>query len=220
MLNTSVGKIARKYPEAIAVFETLDIEYACKGGRVLTEACEAAGVDAAMVADAIASVTSSPTVEPTIARLVHEILFEQHANERKVMAHLGEVLRTHQNATPEMPRIRRIIGNLEWLILQHMQHEERDLFPAVEQIEKLPRSSSLASRLCIEYVEHDMIDATLHKLRELRLRAELHGAPHEVIDALEGFERRVYRHMHLENNVLFPKALETENQLKQSAVRS
>jgi len=219
---TSIGSIARTYPASVDVFEQLDVDYACRGGRSLKEACDAVGVDAETVAGAIDSAVTRRAAEPTIAELVHDILFEQHAHERHVMAQVEELLRRDRGTTPEIARIHRIFENLQTLILQHMQHEERDLFPAAEKLEKLvmrgelPRGSSLASRLCIEYVEHDMIDATLHKLRELRLRAELNGAPRDLIQTLDGFERRVYRHMHLENNVLFPMALEMENRLKEA----
>jgi regulator of cell morphogenesis and NO signaling len=219
-----VGTIARCYPAAVDVFEQLDVDYACRGGRSLKEACDAAGVDAEMVAGAIASAAARPSTEPTIAELVHAILFEQHVHERNVMTQVGDLLRRDRGTAPEIARIRRIFTNLETLILQHMQREERDLFPSAEKLEKLvasgelPRGSSLASRLCIEYVEHDMIDATLHKLRELRLRAELNGAPRDLIQTLDGFERRVYRHMHVENNVLFPMALEMENRLREAVM--
>ena len=216
--DTPVGQIARQIPAAIDVFEALDIEFACKGGRALTEACEAAGVEADTVADAIAGAAKNGAPkEPGVGELIHLLLFEQHAHERAVMTQLGDLLRRNQNATPEIARIRRIFANLEWLIREHMQREERDLFPVIETLGDEPRNGSLASRFCIEYVEHDVIDATLHKLRELRLRADLHGAPRELIDTLEGFERRVYRHMHLENNVLFPKVLEMENEARHGA---
>ena len=221
---TPIGSIARSYPAAVDVFEQLDIDYACRGGRSLKEACDAAGVDPEMVAGAIDSAATRPAAEPTVAELVHNILFEQHVHERAVMTQVQELLRRDRGTTPEIARIHRLFASLQSLILQHMQREERDLFPSAEKLEKLvsrgelPRGSSLASRLCIEYVEHDMIDATLHKLRELRLRAELNGAPRDLIQTLDGFERRVYRHMHLENNVLFPMALEIENRLKEAVI--
>lgn len=221
---TPIGTIARAYPAAVDVFEQLDIDYAPRGGQSLKEACEAAGVDAETVSGAIASAAQRPASESTIAELVHAILFEQHDHERHVMTQLADLLRRDRGTTPEVTRIHRIFTNLQKLILQHMHREERDLFPAAEKLEQLvargelPRGSSLASRLVIEFVEHDMIDAMLHKLRELRLRAELNGAPRDLIQTLNGFERRVYRHMHLENNVLFPMALEMENRLKEAAI--
>lgn len=221
--DTPIGQIAREYPAAIDVFEELDIEYVPKGATPLGEACEAAGVEATTVIATVIAATSGPPVEPSIGELVQVLLFEQHTRERAVMGEIEDLLRTNHQAAPEIARIRRIFENLSSLIRQHMQREERDLFPAVEALERalvdgeVPRSGSLATRLWSEYVEHEMIDELLHKLRELRLRAELHGAPRILIETLDGFERRVYRHMHLENNVLFPKALEIENQLKAAA---
>jgi len=159
--DTPIGTIARRFPATIDLFESFEVDYACKGGRALAEACDAAGIDSAAVMHAIQPLTAAEPAEPTIADLVHTILFEQHAHERAVMGDLADLLRRCDSDAPEIARIRRLFTALSTLIQDHMSREERDLFPAAEQLEnafgggELPLRSSLASRHCVEFVEHE-----------------------------------------------------------------
>lgn len=222
--STSVGQIARTVPRTIDVFESMDIDYACKGGRALAEAAETAGFDVPVVIDALQRVIDAEgeAEEPRVRDLVHQLLLVDHAGERERLASIKTHLDAARDAGPEVPRIRHIMEKLGTLILDHMKREERELFPRIEMLEEaaaggpLPvPNGSLGRRLFVEFVEHDVIHERLMKLRELRFRLSLRGtAPSSLIDLLSELERATLRHMHLENNVLFPRALELEHELK------
>lgn len=227
--STSVGQIARTVPRTIDVFESMDIDYACKGGRALAEAAETAGFDVVVVLDALQRVieaeegdAEAETGEPRVSDLVHRLLLVDHAGERERLESIKTHLDAAAGAGPEVPRIRHIMEKLGVLILDHMKREERELFPRIEMLEEaaaggpLPiPNGSLGRRLFVEFVEHDVIHERLMKLRELRLRLTVRGtAPSTLINLLSELERATLRHMHLENNVLFPRALELEHELK------
>lgn len=220
----SVGQIARSVPRSVDVFESMDIDYACRGGRALAEAAETAGFEVAVVIDALQRVADEGPAEPEpgVRELVHRLLLVDHAGERERLASIGQELNTARDAGPEVPRIRHIMEKLGALILDHMKREERELFPRLELLEEaldggpMPvPNGSLGRRLFVELVEHDVIHERLMKLRDLRLRLTIRNtAPARLLDLLAELERATLRHMHLENNVLFPRALEIEHALK------
>jgi regulator of cell morphogenesis and NO signaling len=224
--STSVGQIARAVPATIGVFESMDIDYACKGGRALAEAAETAGFDPAVVIDALERVIDGDPQEDEscVTDLVHRLLLTDHAGERERLTSIKREIDAAIAAGPEVPRIRHIMEKLGTLILDHMKREERELFPRIELLaEARDRGTipvpggSLGRRLFVEFVEHDVIHERLMKLRELRLKLALRdAAPARLLDLLLELEHATLRHMHIENNVLFPRALELEHELKQA----
>ena len=77
--SSPIGQIARTYPQAIAVFEEFDIDYACTGGRSVADAAAAAGFEPSVLLNALADAsTEGPASEPRISELVHTIVTEHH----------------------------------------------------------------------------------------------------------------------------------------------
>ena len=217
-LDTPIGEVARACPAAIDILEHLDIEYACNGRQSLSDAAEAAGVPPILALRRVNAAAAELPLddEPTLEDLVERVLIEHHREERQRMGVLDHILSLDVGHSDTLGRLQRLAARLEATIRQHMDREEHDLFPAVERLATASTGSavSIARRIYVEFVEHDTIHDMLIKLRELRLRASLEGCDERITTSLLTFERQTLRHIHIENNVLLPKALEAENRLK------
>jgi len=215
----SVGALARRHPTLIALFEALEIDYACKGGRTLRDAAAYAGHDPHQVLELVRATAGQPEEDNgTLAELIHQIITDHH----KFASDQARVILKQLNSTVDPPedlrRITRIFRTLSAAIDTHMLREERQLFPPIEALETHPhrvRFGSMSRPLLAEFVEHDLVHEWLVRIRELSLRLRSANYPHlDVLDAVDTFDRDAHRHMHLENNVLIPRVVEMENRLK------
>jgi regulator of cell morphogenesis and NO signaling len=218
---TPVGQIARKYPSTIAVFEELDIDYACKGGRILADAARAAGFETGTVLEALeAVIPSAPAIEPRVSELLHRIVTEHHRFEAARFRDLAARIESLAFANVFGARVRTILTELSSTVSAHMLREEKSLFPRIEELDLHPhkvRAGSISRPLLNEFVEHDVVHERIAKIRELVLRLRnVEGSDVQLLDELDEFYRAVHRHIHLENNVLIPLVLDLENRLKAS----
>ena len=214
--SAPVGQIARFFPSAIAVFEAMDIEFACKGGRSLADAADAVGADLGELLAALRSVANEGhSMETSVADLIHTIVTDHHRIEADMIQDI-EARLAKASGGGDVARIRRIFVRLAAAIRMHMLREERELFPRIEELDLHPhriRAGSISRPLLVEFVEHDIVHERLIKLRELtlRLRGVIDAA---AVEALEHFDVLTHRHIHLENNVLIPRVIDLENRLK------
>src|ERR1051326_2942886 len=212
----AIGALARRHPTLIALFEELEIDYACKGGRTLRDAATYAGHDPNQVLELVRVSAGQPNEDKgTLAELIHEIITDHHKfasdNARFILKQLNSTI----DPPEDLRRITRIFKTLHAAIETHMLREERQLFPPIEALELHPhrvRFGSMSRPLLAEFVEHDLVHEWLVRIRELSLRLRSAKYPHtDVLDALDTFDHDAHRHMHLENNVLIPRVVEMEN---------
>jgi regulator of cell morphogenesis and NO signaling len=216
--TSPIGEIARFHPATIAVFEAMDIEYACKGGRQLYEAALAAGADPDELLRAAQEVArvAAPTAEGTVAELLHRIITEHHDLELSAVREITTRLARMSDA-PLADRIRRLLLVAHDRLSGHILREERELFPRIEELDLHPhrvRAGSISRPLLIEFVEHETVNEYLANGRMLALRLRGSDVDPELLDEVEQLVRRVQRHLHLENNVLIPRVLDLEYRLK------
>jgi regulator of cell morphogenesis and NO signaling len=216
--SSPVGQTARRYPATIAVFEAFDIDYACKGGRSLADAARAAGVEAsALLTGLQPALAGGPAPEPPIPELLHTIVTEHHRFESVRLRSLAARFETAQ-ANSAAARIRTLLLDLADSGGAHMMREERSLFPQLEQLDLHPhtvRAGSISRPLLNEFVEHDVVHERITKIRELALRLRSRSEwDVQLLDEIDELYRDVHRHMHLENNVLIPRAIDLENMLR------
>ena len=232
----TIREIAIQNPGAVPVFESLGIDYCCGGARPLREACEHAHVDWGHLVQLLqaAEAASDPsaddwTTQPLDA-LTHHIVHQHHAYVRRAAPRidqwLDKVVAKHGPAHPELDAIRALFKTLSAELFAHMMKEERILFPHLDRLAAAERAESAASPAFFGSVEapisrmlaeHDAAGDLLAKIRGLShgyqppqdacptYRALYHG--------LAEFERDLHQHVHLENNILFPRALELERGL-------
>ena len=233
-----VGEVALELPQATRVFEKLKIDYCCGGDQPLSEACATAGVDVEKVIELIEQSgeiqgkgNGAPDLQrATLTDLIGYILDKHHVYTKDEMSRLEplteKVIAAHGTNHSELLAIRDLLRQLFMDLRQHMFKEEQVLFPYILEMERaatfnrsLPSSffGTVTNPIRMMMMEHD---AAGEILREVRRQSANYTVPSDacisyktLYEALEGFERDLHQHIHLENNLLFPKAIESEAKL-------
>jgi regulator of cell morphogenesis and NO signaling len=229
----TLSEIAAQSPEAVRILEDRGIDYCCGGARSLAEACQEKGVDWTQVAQAIeaasarASVSHQDWTKATLATLIRHILTTHHQYLRDAFPRLSDRLARVQNAhvrdAAVLTPLGEVYGALREELEQHMWKEERILFPFVERMETAVNQGAPASRPPfgtfqnpIGVMQHEHEDAG-RALTEIRRLTQDFTPPSHACDTyralytgLAELERDLHQHIHLENNILFPRALALE----------
>jgi regulator of cell morphogenesis and NO signaling len=224
--DTTVGEIVRANPARSRIFENLGIDYCCGGKRPLAEACQTKGLDPATVVamlSALDGASGRATVKAdqmTLSELCDHIEGVHHAYLREELPRLDfmtrKVAAVHGDHESRLVRVRRVFEAFQAEMVSHTDQEDQVVFPAIRQLEsadvtKTASEANLAGSLAKLESEHENAGAALSHFRELTdnytppdwacntFRALYHG--------LAQLEKHTHQHVHLENNVLFPKAL-------------
>jgi regulator of cell morphogenesis and NO signaling len=237
--NQTVREIAINNPASVRVFENFGIDYCCGGKRPLNEACVRSNAPIDRVMEALNELEVngvSPEAEWTnssLADLTSHIAGRHHRYVRdespRIELLLQKVVDRHGEAHPELGAIQDTFVALSQELFAHMMKEERVLFPFLGAVESAARSGQPAPLGCFATVElpiarmladHDDAGALLANMRDLsgNYRAPDGSCPsyRGLYQALEEFERDLHHHVHLENNILFPRAVEMERSLKET----
>lgn len=240
MINaqTTVREIALHLPQSTRLFETLKLDYCCGGNRSLADACASAGVDVVEVMGMLLD-SANPAAPQQAARdfqnlpltgLIDHILDTHHVFTKSEMDRLqvlaDKVLAAHGGNHPELVHVDELFTRLCADLKPHMFKEEQILFPyivaaaeAAEQHRALPVApfGTVGNPIRMMTREHDTAGDILRELRSLTsdytVPADACISFQTLYQALENFEKDLHQHIHLENNILFPKALDLENAL-------
>jgi regulator of cell morphogenesis and NO signaling len=245
MMNTTtllhertVGEIAAEHPLAIRIFEAWKIDYCCGGATPLRDACARAGKtpeEFAAALDAAAVVPTTPrdwSHEPltVLARYVVESYHRYTREELATMQPLAaKVFGVHGERRTELRDVVALVDDLVHDMLPHMFKEEEILFPYVERLEQATRNGApvpipffgtVRNPIRMMMLEHDRVAEILERLR---IVTEDYSAPasacfsyRELYRRLSEFELRTHEHVHIENNIYFPRAVELEDRSGQS----
>jgi len=232
-LNQTVREIAIEHPGTVPVFESLGIDYCCGGKRGLQDACERAGVPVERALDLLAAVKENPSPDTanwsgvSTHELIGEIVGRHHSYARsetpRLLTMLQKVVSRHGQTHPELASIQTLFGALTEELSAHMLKEENILFPyldrmasAVTQGAATPPASFGSVEMPISRMLADHEDAG-ELLAQIRTLSAEYQAPDSacptyraLYHGLEEFERDLHHHVHLENNILFPRALHME----------
>lgn len=214
LTGRKVGELVADDFRRARVFRNLGIEFCCGGGLPLDEACERQGVDLTKVVSALAAVGSDPesplsrAVTWSPAFLVDYIETVHHSFVRQAVpalrAFTTKAARVHGGEQPELPLIAERFEELASEMEAHMAFEEDDLFPLIRRGE-----FGLAEAVARAEDEHVKAGALMAELRSLSSDFTPPDWACNTYRAafanLEEFERDLHVHVHLENNVLFPK---------------
>lgn len=233
-VDQPVREIAIENPGTVRVFESLGIDYCCGGSKPLREACARADIPLDRALQLLASANADQRdvndhrwEDSTLADLATHIIEQHHAFVRREAPRLetlaAKVAQKHAGRHPELPEVRDAFTDLAQELSAHMMKEENLLFPHISQMESaalagtgLPQAffGSVRNPVARMVAEHDDAARLLVQIRNLTCgfqppddacpsyRGLYHG--------LEEFERDLHRHIHLENNLLFPRAVELE----------
>lgn len=234
--QTRVRDLAVTIPGATRVFEKLGIDYCCGGERSLHEACVSAHVDEASVVDTLAQLQTQPDANApafqagSLAELVNHIVDVHHEFTREELVRIDKLLikvcDKHGTNHTELFEIQAAFRDLAADLGPHMNKEELMLFPYIRSLERAaiagrtaPPSpfGSVRNPVRMMSTEHDVAGELLRRMRTL---SQGYAPPsdacvsfHTMYQALEGLERDLHQHIHLENNVLFPQAIELEDRI-------
>jgi len=230
-LTTTIGEIVAKDFRTAAIFERHGIDFCCGGRRPVEEACRSAGVDTADVVREIGTLPAATDEADDIttwpaARLVDHILSTHHVYVRTsipaINRHLAKLVEVHGQRHPELARVAASFERLSAGLGQHMMKEEQILFPYIRDLAatkagaRYMRSPFGTVQNPIRMMEREHREAA-DELRVIHALTNGFTPPadgcttYEVTMAeLANFERDLHEHVHIENNVLFPKAIAIE----------
>ncbi len=239
MINseTTVKEVALQMPESTRLFERLKIDYCCGGNQPLAKACASAGIDVDNVMEMLAEVTQASQdaagidfQNASLSKLIEHILNTHHVFTKSEMDRLEaltvKVINAHAENHPELLHVGELFQQLCADLKPHMFKEEQVLFPyivAMTQAAEQNRPGPFAPFVTVNNPvrmmmrEHDTAGQILRDLRTLTSDYKVPGdaciSYQTLYEALENFEKDLHQHIHLENNILFPKALDLENAL-------
>jgi regulator of cell morphogenesis and NO signaling len=230
--DTSVARIASQSPATIRIFQRFGIDFCCGGKRPLSAVCAEKQMTFEELRSALAAVEAVPAAQPSaeapLSELIHFVLERYHASLREELPRLGEmsakVLRVHGDKHPDLlPALDATFRSLREELEDHMPKEEIVLFPYIERLEATagggaPLSfGTIAGPIGMMEHEHETVARELGRLREL---TSGYMPPQGACNTFRGLyaglaelERELKEHIHLENNVIFPRAAELERRL-------
>jgi regulator of cell morphogenesis and NO signaling len=232
--ESTVGDVVARHPETLPVFERLGIDYCCGGGRRLDEAASASGLGwpevAAQIGAALAGAADAPAqtswADTPLTDLMGHIVERYHGRLRDLLPMLSQmgdkVINAHGDRHPEVREVASTFAALRNELEAHMMKEEHVLFPFIEQLEsglghRHPMLGHISSPIAMMEKEHDSAGAAL---AALRTATSSYTAPPDGCTTFKGYyeqlavlERELHEHIHLENNILFPRAVALEGRV-------
>jgi regulator of cell morphogenesis and NO signaling len=239
--TSTVGEVASAVPQATRVFEKYRIDYCCGGRKSISDACSAAGISfheliSAIDQEAARDTASSGDYSNLSQRdLIDHIVSTHHSFTREEVMRLEALLRkvvaVYGQRHPELVSVQATFAQLVDDLMPHLMKEETVLFPYVAQVEVaakdvLPLASppfiTVQNPVRMMMLEHEAAGELLRNLRAItsdyRLPEDACSSFRTLYAALEDFEKDLHQHIHLESNILFPRAIATEAELLRNRV--
>jgi regulator of cell morphogenesis and NO signaling len=236
--NKTVREIAIEHPASVRIFDSLGIDYCCGGTRPLEEACRRANISLDQVLRMLERMEAQPPAteanwsQAPLADLIQHIIERHHGYIRRESARLipllDKVAAKHGAAHSELKSIQDLFKTLVDELFAHMMKEEHVLFPYLVKLEGAARVGQPAPPACFGQImfgsvampisrmlaDHDdagALAAQIHNLAsDFHPPEDACASYHALYHGLDEFERDLHHHVHLENNILFPRALEME----------
>ncbi len=226
----TVGELVRERPSRARVFEDLGIDYCCGGKKPLSEACTKKGhkveevLKTIEVADSAGSEADSVDYgSMPLDELADHIVATHHAylghELPRLQAMAAKVARVHGEKDARLGELASVVDALAEELTSHMMKEERILFPVIRQFEQsdaLPFMpfGTLANPIRAMEAEHDTAGNALEDMHRL---TDGYTPPdwacntyRALVDGLRELELDLHQHIHKENNILFPRAMDVE----------
>jgi len=234
--SQTVGEVAASSAVAVNILEQYGIDYCCGGKRLFGDVCREKGLSPARVADEIeaaATVLLAPAIDwnaATLRELIRHIVSTHHDYLKLELPRIGQRLRTvvevhGENDSAALHELDDVFDGLLQELTLHMHKEEMMLFPAIERYEAAAKSGlplppspfgSIENPIGVMEAEHDSAGLALTRIRELTV--DFQPPPYAcstyraMLDGLKALEADLHAHIHLENNILFPRVIAIEKQ--------
>ncbi|GAA4939362.1 iron-sulfur cluster repair di-iron protein [Algibacter agarivorans] len=230
-----IGQFVAEDYRTAAVFSKYKIDFCCNGNRTINEACEKKGIDNNVLLDELHSVLNAKGEQSIdykswpVDLLVDYIEKKHHRYvEAKIpvlLQFLDKLCRVHGERHPELFEINKLFTASAGELAAHMKKEELILFPFVKKMVnatlntgdiEAPHFGTVGNPIAMMMQEHDNEGERFRQIAEL---TDNYSPPADACNTyqvtfamLEEFEQDLHLHIHLENNILFPKAIKLEQQ--------
>lgn len=224
----TLATIVSNNNKTVPVLEKHNLDYCCRGKRTLTEACLEKHIPVEKIIQELQQFTNAE-VKPAFSfntmnaeQLINYIVLHHHFYVRQsmplIISHLEKVAAKHGDSFPYMRTVLELFNEINKDMTSHMEKEEAVLFPRIKGLENLFTSKThadiatayISAPINVMETEHDQAGRILSNIRELTndyaIPTEACTTFRIVLSELKDFEEDLHRHIHLENNLLFPLA--------------
>lgn len=235
--NSIIGDLVAQDYRTASVFKEYSVDFCCNGNRTIANACERKNINPATMIQQLQKATESNN-DVTIdynswpIDLLADYIEKKHHRyvEQKILEikpYLDKVARVHGERHPELHQIKQHFYDCADELTMHMKKEELIIFPFVRKLVKSqsthekpesPQFGSIQSPIEMMKHEHDTEGERFRKIEEL---SDHYNPPQDACNTykvtfslLKEFEEDLHLHIHLENNLLFPKAIEMERKFE------
>lgn len=235
-LEKSIGQMVAEDYRAAQVFRNHKIDFCCKGNRSIVEVAEKSHLDPAILLEEIESVKEQNNTENSdfkswpLDLLVDYIEKKHHRYiEERIPVlnqYLEKLCRVHGEKHPELIEIAEHFNASGGELAMHMKKEELVLFPAVRKMVKAklkhmtlerPQFGTVKNPIQMMMAEHEIEGDRFSRIEALSNNynppADACSTYRVTFSLLKEFEEDLHQHIHLENNILFPKAVALEQEL-------
>ncbi len=234
LLSKTVAAVVTEDYRAADVFKKYGIDFCCGGKVSIKETCRKKNIDPAVLIDELSVIGNAVDPEHDFAaweadRLTHYIVDKHHryvsSNLDLIRQYADKVALVHGVHHPEVKEIAVLFAKVADELATHMRKEEVVLFPYIEQLCEIKRKNLYAENPPFGTIEnpirnmeqeHDLAGDIMHRISEL---SDQYNPPSDACNTyrvlyakLKEFEDDLHMHVHLENNILFPKALDLERE--------
>ncbi|MBC6490373.1 iron-sulfur cluster repair di-iron protein [Flavihumibacter stibioxidans] len=234
--DETLGQIVARDLRKAQVFKKHGIDFCCGGRKTVKEACAEKGLDITKIeqelrqADQLQASRPLPYDDWNIDFLADYITNTHHSYVRKnlpdIRAYASKVKRVHGNRHPELLKVHQLVEEIFTELSAHLVKEETVLFPYIKQLVAAnnytsalqpPHFGTVQNPIHVMEDEHELVGKNLAAIRELthdyQLPDDACASYSLLYRMLAEFEEDIHLHVHLENNILFPKAQQMEQEL-------
>lgn len=235
-ITSKIGEIVVEDYRTASVFKKYKIDFCCNGGRSLEEACAVKNMDATKLLEELQSVNKTATSETIdfnswdLDLLIDYIEKKHHryVNENipVLLQYLDKLCKVHGAQHPELFTIHNEFQECAGALTAHMKKEELILFPFIKKMVKStlqhqgldsPAFTTVENPIQMMLHEHDIEGERFRRIaaasNDYTPPADACNTYKVTFNLLKAFEEDLHNHIHLENNILFPKALKLETVL-------
>lgn len=234
--DETLGEIAAKDLRKAEVFKKYGLDFCCGGKKTVKEACAEKGIDITKVEKELQQADKNPSARPLpyndwgLDFLADYIVNTHHAYVRKTLPEIRgyalKVAQVHGGRHPELIPIQQLVEEVNRELSGHLVKEENILFPFIKELvmakdrSQSPRTAqfgSVQNPIHMMEEEHEIAGRCMEEIRTLSnnyaLPDDACASYSLLFKMLNDFEEDLHIHVHLENNILFPKAIALEKHL-------
>jgi regulator of cell morphogenesis and NO signaling len=231
--ESTVGEVVKLNFRTSSLFQDNNIDYCCGGEKTISDACREAGIDPGQLITELETLAAQKDPDSEyindlgLEELCNYIVKRHHKYVREniplLKKNLEKICQVHGAHHPELNKINELFTASAGNLTMHMQKEEVVLFPFIQRLESAKKANSplpsapfgsVSNPIAMMVAEHkdegERFDEISGLSNNYQLPEDACSTYEVTFNQLRAFEEDLHRHIHLENNILFPKAIELE----------